>query len=45
MEAYLPVIEDDKKWFQMLGESEDYDGSRNSAQDRLETSAENGGVR
>ena len=28
VEAYLPVIEDDKKWFQMLGESEDYDGSR-----------------
>ena len=28
VEAYLSVIEDDKKWFQMLGESEDYDGSR-----------------
>ena len=28
VEAYLPVIEDDKKWLQMLGASEDYDVSR-----------------
>ena len=35
VEAYLPVIEDDKKWFQMLGESEDYDGSRSRLAFRL----------